>query len=259
MIGIVPLAGPDFDRADGRVKALVQVEGQPLLRRALESRSWWRSGALKSDGLVFVLRDTDPSRAFAGDVLACWYPDAQAVFLSVVTGGAALSALAGLALMAHREEPVCIDLVDLVYEDEARPLALFANEPKAGALGLCFTSNNPVYSYLDLSYEGIMLRSREKAVISSHASAGTYFFRSPSLYMRAVAHSLHHRGELAYRNLMYVCPTLNGVVAEGLDVHVSEVSNVFDVKVAHVEADRPQRPRPCSAHPVERVVFDVHA
>lgn len=237
MIGIVPLAGPDFVRADGTIKALLQVEGQPLLRRALESRSWWRSGALRSDGLVFVLRDADASRAFAEDFLASWYPGAHVVFVSTSTGGAALSALAGLALMAHRDAPVCIDLVDILYADEARPLALFANEAKAGALSLCFASNNPAYSYLDLSYDGIMLRSREKTVISSHASAGTYFFRSPSVYMRAAAHSLDHRRELAYRDLIFVCPTLNGVVAGGWDVHVCPVSNVLDVKIAGVGHD----------------------
>jgi hypothetical protein len=232
MISVVPLAGPDFVRPDGSVKALMEVEGQPLLRRALESRSWWRSGALREAGLVFVLRDLEVSRAFARDVLASWYPAAHTVFLSTLTGGAALSALAGVALVAQHHVPVSIDLVDILYEDAARPEELFAGRSRAGALALYFSADNPAYSYLELSSENRVIRSREKQVISPHASAGTYFFRSPSVYLRAAAHSLDHRERLAHRGLIFVCPALNGVVEEGWEVHAAAVTEVRDVTIA---------------------------
>jgi hypothetical protein len=232
VISIIPLAGPDFVGPDGSIKALLPVDGQPLLRRALESRSWWQLGRLAEDALVFVLRDLDATRAFARDTLAAWYPTARVAFLSAPTGGAALSALAGMALAGHDERPVCIDLVDILYDDDAAPDRLFAAESRAGALALCFPSDRPKYSYLELTPERLMRRSREKQVISTHASAGTYFFRSPSVYLRAVAHSLDRRDELGYRELIYVCPALNGVVDSGWDVHVAAVRNVVDIAVA---------------------------
>ena len=65
---IVPLAGPDFVKPDGSVKAEISVEGLPLLRRALESRSWWTHGLVSDADLVFVegvmgLFDGTPSAA----------------------------------------------------------------------------------------------------------------------------------------------------------------------------------------------------
>ena len=79
---IVPLAGPDFVKLDGSVKAEIPVEGLPLLRHALESRSWWTSGLVTDADLVFVLHDNPPSRRFAENTLSQWYPAARQVFLS---------------------------------------------------------------------------------------------------------------------------------------------------------------------------------
>ncbi len=231
MIGLVPLAGPDFERPDGALKPLTPVDGQPLLRRALESRSWWRAGDLRPEGLVFVLRDTEAGRAFARDHLAAWYPGSNTVFLSAYTGGAALSALAGLALAAHLERPVCVDLADILFEDEAGAAALFAGDARAGGLGLWFEADNPLYSYFELDAAGLVRRVREKQVISACASAGVYLFRSPAVYCAAVAHSLDHREALAHKGLIFAAPTLNGVIAAGWDVHAARADKVVDLKI----------------------------
>ena len=231
MICVVPLAGPDFVRPDGGLKPLTAVDGQPLLRRALDSRSWRRDGGLKDDGLVFVLRDTDASRGFVVEHLSAWYPAAQTVYLSAFTAGAALSALAGIAPVAHRAAPVCVDLVDILFDDASKPGDLFAREPRAGGLGLWFDSDNPIYSYFEGAETGRIVRVREKQVISACASTGVYWFRSPSVYLAAVAHSLDHRDALAHNGLIFVAPTLNGVIAAGWDVHAAKVTDVRDIKI----------------------------
>ena len=110
-------------------------------------------------------------------------------------------------------------------------MALFAGAPRAGGLGLWFASQDPIYSYFALSDSGLIERAREKQVISPCASAGVYWFRSSAVYLAAVAHSLEHRDELAHKGLIFVAPTLNGVVAAGWDVHAAEVKGVHDVKV----------------------------
>ncbi len=215
----------------GALKPLTPIDGQPLLRRALESRSWRRRGELADDGLVFVLRDTDPARVFVRDHLSAWYPAAQTVFLSGATGGAALSALAGLAPVAHRDAPVCVDLVDILFDDDARPAELFAQDVRAGGLGLWFSNDSPIYSYFEGAGTDLVTRVREKQVISARASTGVYWFRSPSVYLAAVAHGLDHRAELSHKGLIFVAPTLNGVIAAGWDVHAAQVGGVRDIKI----------------------------
>jgi hypothetical protein len=226
---IVPLAGPDFELGDGTTRAERVVEGLPLLRLALESRSWWRSASVGAGNLIFVLRDGPVSRRFADQQLHSWYPEAKVVFLESYTCGAALTSLGGLALCGVGA-PICIDLADIVFEDSADPSVLF-QDPRLGGLLLTFQSDNPAYSYAELDETGHVVRTAEKRVISEHASAGVYFFRDASTLLRAIAHSIEHRAELAFSGLLYVCPLYNGVIAQGAMVITSPVHNVRDIKL----------------------------
>lgn len=227
---VIPLAGPDFDLPDGGVKAAIEIEDRPLLRRALEERIWWRRGQACDRDLVFVLKESPASRSFAEQRLTAWYPRARSVFLSDVTSGAALSALAGVALARDAAEPVCIDLVDIEYRSTFDPIAEFAGRSELGAAALTFSSQNAIYSYLRTDGEGRVVEAAEKRVISSRASAGTYFFASAAVYLAALAHNLASPAAVTHRGLFFVCPVLNGVIANGLEVALSDVDEVRDIK-----------------------------
>jgi hypothetical protein len=226
VIVVVPLAGPDFEAADGTVKAEIELDGRPLLRRALESRAWWGDGP---EQLVFVLRDSPRSRRFAHESLAAWYPGAEVVHIGACTGGAALSAAAGVALARDLAAPVVVDLADILFEGGGEAPGLFA-DPALGGVGLVFPADAAKYSYLKLARDGRMIEAREKLVISGHASAGVYLFRNAGVYFGALAHSVANRARLAHKGLLFVCPMLNGVVAQGLDVRAAAVTNVVDIK-----------------------------
>ena len=220
---IIPLAGQDFERPDGSVKAQLRVDGQPLLRAALEQRPWWRSGQVSDADLVFVLRDTSRSQVFRSTALEAWYPRARMVSLSAPTGGAAMSALAGLAAVADAEVPVCVDLVDILYQSTLDPVSTF-KKTNAGGIALVFESDYPKYSYLRTDDRGHVVEAAEKRVISRHASAGTYFFATPAIYLEALAHSLRNREALTWKGLFYVCPVFNGVLAGKRSVALERVS-----------------------------------
>ncbi|BBU60333.1 hypothetical protein MSC49_02680 [Methylosinus sp. C49] len=228
---IVPLAGPDFEQSDGRVKSEFEVHGTPLLRLAIESRAWWRSGQVTDSDLIFVLRDSFVSRRFASDKLAQWYPNARQVFLSDYTRGAALTVLAGVALVGHAEEILCFDLADILFEERTSALSPFT-DMSVGAVGLTFPSNHPAYSYLRRDAAGNVVEAAEKRVISEEASAGVYLFRSPVIYLRALAYVLDHRAEHVHRDLFFVCPVLNGVLAQGLKVNGLTVCDITDIKLS---------------------------
>lgn len=229
LIGLIPLAGPHFDGPDGVTKAERPFQGIPLLRRVLETRPWWRSGQLVPEDLIFILRDTACSRRFHETTLRKWYPKARVLFLSHLSQGAALSTLAGVGCITDFTKPMAVDLCDIAIEGDIDPCALFSTSPFLGGAAVTFTSNLPRYSYLLLDSSGNMVAAREKQVISEHASAGVYFFRSSAVFLRALAHSLDHASDLAFRDHIFVCPTLNGVVAQGLQVRALPARSVIDV------------------------------
>lgn len=227
---VVPLAGPDFERPDGTLKAALLVDGRPLLEATLEQRPWWRRGGVTDADLTFVLKDSARVRGFVEQYLLQRYPRSRQVLLSTTTGGAALSALAGVAQIGGEQEPLCIDLVDIAYSSTLDPIAAF-KRPRVGAVALVFASDNPIYSYLRTDTSGRVVEAAEKRVISSHASAGTYLFAAPNIYLSGLAHNLSNRAEVVFKDMFFVCPVYNGVLAGGSEVLLEQVSNVCDVKV----------------------------
>lgn len=226
---VVPLAGPDFELGDGSTKAEILSGEQPLLLRTLTSRSWWRRGEASDANMVFVLRDTACSRKFADGPLRDWFPGARKSFLSHSTQGAALSALAGVAL-CDPERPLCVDLADIIYDDDIQPVSLFKADARLGGILPVFKSKWPLYSYAVLAPDGTVTRTAEKEVISDLASAGTYFFRDASVFFSALSYVARRKADNTYNGLFFVCPLFNGVVAAGHDVRVRSVADVVDIK-----------------------------
>ena len=229
---VVPLAGPDFILSGGSLKANIENNGVPLLRRALTSRPW--AGTLATHDYSFILIDAPETRAFAAGALVGWYPGASITFISSYTRGAALSTLAGLSTGKDVGEPIIVDLADVLYTSALDPKLVFQSNPDCGGIALTFHADNPRYSYLSLDASGDFENAAEKCIISNNASAGTYIFRDLATYLRALAHNLENEDIQTYQNLFYVCPLFNGVKDLGKRVILESVTNVIDIKM---EAD----------------------
>lgn len=229
---VVPLAGPDFERADGTTKAELLLDGQALLVRALTSRSWWQRGDASAADCIFVLRDTQVARDFADRCLTDWFPGSRTVFLSHGTKGAAFSALAGVAL-CNPADVLCVDLADILYVENFTPLSAFGDDLALGGILPTFRSDSPVYSYAQLDSDGRATRTAEKRVISDLASAGTYFFRNSAIYLAAVDHAIRYEVEQTHKGSFFLCPLFNGVIASGHDVRTFAVTDVIDIKQAN--------------------------
>ena len=226
---VVPLAGPDFIRSDGTVKALDMLDGQPLLKRVLDSRPWAKN--VRSNDYAFVLKDAPETRDFVFDHLLSWYPNARVFYISDDTRGAALSALVGMAAYSTPTDRLIVDLADILYDSSLDPDAMFDEDDTLGGIALTFSSQNPIYSYLETDRDGTFIRAAEKVVISNNASAGTYLYASTPIYLRAVAHALENEITQTHANLFFACPLFNGIVAQGKTVAVQPVTNVQDIKI----------------------------
>lgn len=221
MICVVPMAGPDLIHPEHGFRPLFPVEGRPLIEVALEGRPWRRAGVVKDEDYVFILRDV-PEVARLAAFLGERWPGSRVVMVSALTGGALLSALAGVAL-ADPARPLMIDLADILFacdHDFSAPWPV-----GLGAVVPCFTSDESCYSYLR-EENGRIVEAAEKRVISDKASAGVYVFRDPAVFLAAAAHSLAHRESLTYKGILFVCPAMNGVLAQGLEVAAHPATDV---------------------------------
>ena len=231
---VIPLAGPQLTHPRHGLIPRYRVDGVPLLRRTIETRSWWKSGRLRANDLTFVLREGIELEEISAAVTD-WFPKCRTVTLSHVTRGAVLSALAGTAAVSALDEPLIIDLADILYDIEADVEACFAADASVGAVATYFEAHDACYSYFTFGPDGSVASAVEKKVVSSHASAGTYIFRTAGHFVAAAGRSLvEARAELTVNDALFVCPVLNSVVRQGLKVVAVEARNVRSVsKLLH--------------------------
>jgi hypothetical protein len=218
----VPLAGPDFHDPAYGVKPFVRVGEGTLIEATLGRRHWVRTGRLKPEDMIFVLRTT-PHTSGAVAQLDQLFPQARFIELSGETGGALLSALAGAAF-AQGDAPLVVDLADLAFEADGDMTGQILS-PKADGFIPWFRSSDPAYSYLRLDGDRV-IQTAEKRVISSFASAGVYSFASTSLFLRAAAGCLADPEAYRVKDALFMCPAYNVLIGQGARIAAGEVSDV---------------------------------
>ena len=225
---IVPLAGPNMLLPDGSLKCCQKVNGVPLLRATLETRPWHNN----SLNYFFILEDSPETRTFANGDLVDWYPEAKVTFISQQAQGAALSVLGGLCMVQQNEEPILVDLADIIYETDANPQEILKSKDEIGAVAFTFSSTSSEYSYLSFDKDNKFIEAREKVVISEYASAGTYLFKNFAVYLLCLSWYLSIGNKYKFKDLYYVCPLLNALKKYDLDVVNYKVKKILDIKVS---------------------------
>lgn len=216
---IVPLAGPDVIHPVAGLTPLRPIDGAPMIERVLGSRAWAHD--LRGEDYVFVVLDRPEIEPLTAYLAETW-PGCAIVRLPHLTGGALLTALAGAAVLPAASGPVIVDLADILFEGGDLPSPW---PEDLGGLVPCFPSSETRFSYLRLDGDRV-LETAEKQVISEAASAGVYMFRDLGVFIAAAAHSIAHRETLAHKGVLFVCPAMNGVIAQGLAVEAAWVDDV---------------------------------
>jgi len=224
---IIPLAGPDIFTIKYGIKPAYEIDGEPLLVKAVHSRSWYNY-TLHEEDLIFVIREFERLVELQ-KLISNYFPKAQQVILPGLTRGALMSCLAGISLVTDFLETIIVDLVDIFFNADFDPDETFHSDNNIEGIIPYFKSENPKYSYLELDTNKNVLHAREKEVISDNASAGVYFFRQPSSLLKAASYSLENERIVAFNNLMYLCPSFNGLIHGGSFVRAVMVNTVRDI------------------------------
>jgi len=220
MYNVIPLAGPDLEMKDGNFRPLYEVDGQPLIIRTLKSRNWYN----EDDNFIFVLRQVDGIDRLKS-FLCSNFKNCQTVIMSDLTKGALLSCLSGLSLINNYNEPICVDLADIIYECDFVPVQAFENDPELYGIIPSFKSDNPKFSYLKIENNKI-IETKEKAVISDNASSGTYFFKDLPSFLNSISWSLQNEDKVSFKNNLFLCPSYNFFISSGKKIENFEVRNV---------------------------------
>jgi|TARA_Y100000310_G_C20479030_1_gene713818 dTDP-glucose pyrophosphorylase len=209
---IIPLAGSDIYTEEFGLKPAYEIDGEPLLVKAICSRYWYGETLFEED-LIFVIRNIEQLDELIS-FLQSNFPKKRHVIIPEFTKGALMSVLAGAALVKDFTEPIVIDLVDILFSSSVRPVKTFNEDESIKGIIPYFHSDNPKYSYLKLDDDSNVVATREKEVISNYASAGVYFFNNLQTFLNAATFSINQFSKVAHNDLLYLCPSYNGIITK---------------------------------------------
>lgn len=229
MYSVIPLAGPDFYSDAYGIRPLYKIDNEPLILKIIRSRAWYKQNLVESHNIIFVLRDTKGC-AEVETLLKDNFKGCRIVKLSDLTIGALFSCLSACSLIKNFNSPIIFDLADIFFDSEFNIAGIFSDK-NIGAILPVFKSDNEKYSYAALNDKAEVLKTREKIVISYNASAGVYIFNNIKTYLSAVVDSIENFSEYSFKDSLFLCPAMNGVIKAGLKVKAEFVSNINPVSL----------------------------
>lgn len=211
--------GGAFEVAGHRYpKNLVEIDGEPLVQRVVESLAPVIAAAERA---IFLVRSDEDARHHTGEVIRLLAPDAEVVRVPALESGAACTALHAVAHI-DRDGPLLIFNGDQVLEaDLADIVAGFEASGLDGGT-VTFDAVHPRWSYVRCGEDGLVREAAEKRPISRQATAGTYWYRRGGDFLDGAMSMI--RKDASVDGAFYVCPVFNELILRGRRIGTHHVA-----------------------------------
>lgn len=225
---IMPMAGEGSRFANAgwtTPKPLIELHGEPLFKHAISS--------VTADGIQmkysFIVRQEHIDKYGIDKGIKAFLPEANIFSVMKTTRGAVETCLMAESTIADDDAVIVMDC-DLEFrsvrfiEIIKEILSLTLEEANGGAL-VSFESDQPKYSYAEVGKDGLVIRTAEKEVISSHALCGAYFFSTGKRF-KEIAHQLLNEPEFK-KPEYYVSLLYNYMLAAGEKVQLAQMEEYY--------------------------------
>ena len=208
---LVPMAGPSafFKPEDYPFpKPLIEVAGQPMIQRVIQNlRSLGQTARF-----IFVIREEDAARFSLDQTLRLLTGSCEIVSLRGQTQGALCSALMAID---HIDDgsPLVVCNGDQIIDADLQAILKNFETAAADAGVISFSSVHPRWSYVGLDEGGWVKQAAEKRVISRHAIAGFYYFRTARLFTQAAQRTIAAGSSVG--GMFFIAPCLNELILDG--------------------------------------------
>lgn len=225
---IMPMAGEGSRFANAgwtTPKPLIELHGEPLFKHAISS--------VTADGIQmkysFIVRQEHINKYGIDKGIKAFLPEANIFSVMKTTRGAVETCLMAESTIADDDAVIVMDcdlefrsarFIEIIKEILSLPL----EQANGGAL-VSFESNQPKYSYAEVGKDGLVIRTAEKEVISSHALCGAYFFSTGKRF-KEIAHQLLNEPEFK-KPEYYVSLLYNYMLAAGEKVQLAQMEEYY--------------------------------
>jgi len=151
----------------------------------------------------------------------------RCVYLEKLTDGAARTVLSGIIGLDINDELIIINSDQLIDWPDGgiQSMINFARGRNLDGCISTFTSNSKNFSYAKCN-NGRVVEVAEKIVISNHATAGTYYFKTIEMFINSANEMI--RRNIRTNGEFYVCPIYNCAIKK-----CGAIVDIYDVLKVH--------------------------
>jgi NDP-sugar pyrophosphorylase family protein len=195
-------------------KPLIEIDGRPMIELVVQNLC-----PDQPHEFIFICRQQHLEQYALNDVLKIVAPGCRVVSMRDATAGALCSVLLASNHLDGNQELLVANADQIVDVCIDSFLADARNRQADGSL-VTFHSTHPKWSYVRLEDE-LVVAAAEKRPISTHATAGLYYFRRSDQFIAAAERMLLKNASL--RSEFFVCPVYNEFVLTGMRVTTFEI------------------------------------
>jgi len=227
---IVPMAGRGSRFADKGFqtpKPLIEVNGQPMVLRALKSIE-----EMEVSEIIFVLLRDHEEHFQASELIrrhVC-HP-LSFIYLDEITEGQLCTVMAAKEKFEGKEDLLII-ASDTYVESS---LATDIRQNRSHCAGLISVMNMPGdrWSFVKTDAGGKAVEVAEKNRISDLASTGIYYFSNGKQFLRYASEIIDNHEKT--RGEYYVIPVYQKMINDGLTIKVSHATSMWDMGTPEVK------------------------
>ena len=217
---LIPMAGAGsrFERAGYTFpKPLIDVNGKPMIQLVTENLNIEARH-------IYIVQKSHYEKYNLQQLLNLISPDCVIVQVDGVTEGAACTTLLAKEFI-NNDEPLVISNSDQVFEWDSNEFmySMVADEVDGGIL--TFEATHPKWSFAKLGEDGFVTEVAEKNPISNIATAGVYYFRKGSDYVKYAEQMIER--DIRTNNEFYVCPVYNQACEDNRKVKVFHIDRMW--------------------------------
>jgi len=194
-------------------KPLIEVRGKPMIQVVVE-------GLNVKAQYTYVVQSEHYEKYNLQYLLNLFTPGCNIVKVDGITEGAACTTLLAKEFI-NNDSPLIITNSDqLILWDSDRTLNDFKDKDIDGGI-VTFHATHPKWSFAKLGDDGYVCEVAEKKPISEHATAGIYYWKHGSDYVKYAEQMITKN--IRVNNEFYVCPVYNEAISDGKKVVIEKI------------------------------------
>jgi len=217
---LIPMAGAGsrFENAGYTFpKPLIDVNGKPMIQVVVEN--------LNMEGnFIFIVQKKHREKYNLDTLLNLISPNCKIVEVDGITEGAACTTLLAKDYI-NNDNPLIIANSDQFVEWNSNEFMYKMNETNCDAGIVTFTSTHPKWSFVKVNDIGLVTEVAEKNPISDIATAGIYYWKKGSDYVKYSEQMIEKN--IRVNNEFYVCPVFNESILDNSEIRIFNVNKMW--------------------------------